>query len=86
MGGSKITRDNIYRHLVEYELSIVGKTILDTFNDDKWYFNITMTREQHVQFKAYAVALIRKTFKCNKVNGEKRFDAFDLALGLRIKN
>lgn len=82
----KITRDNIHRHLVEYELSIIGKTILDTFNDDKWFFNITVTREQHVQFKAYAVALIRKTFKCNKVNGENRFDAFELALGLRIKN
>ena len=82
----KITRDNINKHLVEYELEMVGKTLMHTFIDDKWYFNITMTREQHVQFKAYAVALIRKTFKCNKVNGETRFNAFNEALGLRIKN
>jgi hypothetical protein len=82
----KITRDNINKHLVEYELAMVGKTLMNTFIDDKWYFNITMTREQHMQFKLYAVALIRKTFKCNKVNGEARFDVFNLALGLRIKN
>lgn len=82
----KITRDNIFRHLVEYELAMVGKTMMDTLDDDKWYFNITMTREQHMQFKAYAVALIRKTFKCNKNNGETRFNVFNEALGLRIKN
>jgi hypothetical protein len=82
----KITRDNIIRHLVEYELNMVGKTMMDTFNDDKWYFNITMTREQFVEFKLYAVKLIRKTFKCNKLNGEARFDSFNLSLGLRIKN
>lgn len=82
----KITRDNIVRHLVEYELAMVGKTMMDTLNDDKWYFNITMTREQFAEFKLYAVKLIRKTFKCNKLNGEARFDSFNLALGLRIKN
>ena len=82
----KITRDNINRHLVEYELAMVGKTIMDTFNDDRWYFNITMTREQFIEFKLYAVRLIRKTFKCNKHNGELRFDVFNHALGLRIKN
>jgi len=83
---TKITRDNISRHLVEYELAMVGKTMMDTFNDDKWYFNITMTREQFAEFKLYAVKLIRKTFKCNKLNGEKIFDWFNLGFGLRIKN
>lgn len=82
----KITRDNISRHLVEYELAMVGKTMMDTFNDDKWYFNITMTREQFAEFKLYAVKLIRKTFKCNKLKGEKIFDSFNLGFGLRIKN
>jgi hypothetical protein len=82
----KITRDNINRHLVEYQLAMVGKTMMDTLDDDRWFFNITMTREQHNQFKLYAVKLIRKTFKCNKLKGELRFDAFNQALGLRIKN
>ena len=83
---TKITRENITRHLIEYQLAMVGKSMMDTLDDDKWYFNITMTREQFEEFKLYAVKLIRKTFKCNKLNGEKRFDSFNLALGLRIKN
>lgn len=82
----KINRDNIIRHLLEYQLAIVGKTMMDTLDDDKWYFNITITRDQHNEFRAYAMKLIRKTFKCNKLKGELRFNEFNNALGLRIKN
>lgn len=82
----KITRDNIMKHLIEYELNIVGKSLIDTLDDDKWYFNITMTREQHIEFKIYAVKLIRKIFRCNKLKGEKTFEWFDEQFGLRIKN
>ena len=82
----KITRENIAKHLVEYELEMVGKTLMDTLDDDKWFFNNTMTTIQFEEFQKYALALIRKTFKCNKTNATKTFDWFNLQFGLRIKN
>jgi len=82
----KITRDNITKHLVEYQLQMVGKTLLHTLDDDNWYFNITMTQTEYEEFRKYAVKLIRKTFRCNRVKGEKTFDWFNLQFGLRIKN
>lgn len=82
----KITRENITRHLLEYQLEMVGKTMMDVYNDDKWFFNFTMTQEQHNQFRNYAHKLIRKTFKCNRLKAESYFDWFNLGYGLRIKN
>jgi hypothetical protein len=52
----------------------------------EWYNKWTMTQEQHDQFKAYALPLIKKVFKCNKSRAESTFDFFDLQFGLRIKN
>jgi hypothetical protein len=82
----KITRDNITKHLVEYQLKMVGKTLLDTLDDDNWYFNITMTQSEFDEFRKYAVKLIRKTFRCNRLRGESTFDWFNMQFGLRIKN
>jgi hypothetical protein len=83
---TKITRENITRHLIEYQLAMVGKSMMDTLDDDKWYFNITMTQEQHEEFKRYAIPLLKKIFKFNKAKAEQTFDWFDLQFGLRIKN
>jgi hypothetical protein len=83
---TKVNRDNITRHLVEYQLGMVGKTMLDTLDDDKWYFNITMTQEQHEEFKRYAIPLLKKIFKFNKTKADATFNWFNLAYGLRIKN
>jgi hypothetical protein len=82
----KITRENITKHLVEYQLKMVGKTLLDTLDDDNWYFNITMTQTEYEEFRKYAIKLIRKTFRCNRLKGESTFDWFNLQFGLRIKN
>ncbi len=82
----KINRANITRHLIEYQLDMVGKRLEDTLNDDLWYFNWTMTREQHNQFKAYAIPLLKKIFKFNKGKAESTFQWFDLQFGLRIKS
>ena len=83
---AKVNRENITRHLVEYQLGMVGKTMLDTLDDDKWYFNITMTQEQHEEFKRYAIPLLKKIFKFNKTKADATFNWFNLAYGLRIKN
>jgi mannose/fructose/N-acetylgalactosamine-specific phosphotransferase system component IID len=83
---TKINRANITRHLIEYQLDMVGKRLEDTLDDDMWYFNWTMTREQHAAFKAYAIPLLKKTFKFNKAKAESTFDWFNLQFGLRIKS
>jgi hypothetical protein len=86
MENKKITRETILNHLVEYQLNMIGKDLLCTLDDDMWYFNFTMTQDEHEEFRKYAIKLIRKTFRCNRLNGEKTFNWFNLQFGLRIKN
>jgi hypothetical protein len=83
---AKVNRANITRHLIEYQLDMVGKRLVDTLDDDMWYFNWTMNQEQHEEFKRYAIPLIKKIFKCNKGRAESTFGWFDMQFGLRIKN
>lgn len=83
---AKINRANITRHLIEYQLDMVGKRLVDTLDDDMWYFNWTMTPEQHEEFKSYAISLLKKIFKFNKRRAEDTFSWFDLQFGLRIKS
>lgn len=83
---AKINRTNISDHLVEYQLKMIGKTLLDVSNDELWYYNNTMTPEQHEEFKAYAIPLLKKIFKFNKARAEQTFGWFDLQFGLRIKS
>ena len=83
---AKINRANITRHLIEYQLDMVGKRLEDTLSDDLWYFNWTMTPEQHGEFKKYAIPLLKKIFKFNKARAEQTFEWFGLQFGLRIKS
>lgn len=81
-----INRTNIADHLVDYQLTMVGKTIAEAIKTEQWYSKWTMTEEQHSQLKAYAIPLIKKVFKCNKKRAEGIFGWFDLQFGLRIDN
>jgi len=81
-----INRLNVADHLLDYQLDMVGKTRAEALKDDMWYFNWTITTEQHEQFKAYAVPLLKKVFKCNRTKAEDTFNWFDLQFGLRIKD
>lgn len=83
---AKINRENITKHLIEYQLNMVGKKLEDTLDDDLWYFNNTMTPEQHEEFKSYAISLLKKVFKFNKKKAESTFGWFNLQFGLRIKS
>jgi len=82
---TKINRENISLHLVQYQLRMIGMTIEDARKDEQWYTNNTMSQEMHDEFKAYAIALLKKTFKCNKTYAEQNFGWFDLQFGLKIK-
>jgi hypothetical protein len=83
---AKVNRTNISEHLVDYQLKMIGKTIEDVKNDEQWYYNNTMTEEQHEEFKRYAIPLLKKIFKFNKAKAEQTFQWFDLQFGLRIKS
>jgi hypothetical protein len=81
---NKIDRTNIAEHLIEYQLNMVGKTFADALKDNMWFFNWTLTDEQHAEFETYALALIKKVFKCNRAKAKQTFAWFDLEFGLRI--
>lgn len=82
----KVTRINITEHLIEYELSLAGRTLGDCWNDDTWQFNFTLTREQYGHFRGYSIPLLKKTFRINKRKAESIFGWFWKQFGLRIKN
>lgn len=81
-----INRNNITNHLIEYQLNIIGKTVNEVEDDELWYSNNTMSPEQHEEFRAYAIPLLKKVFKFNKTKAEQTFGWFDLSYGLRVKN
>lgn len=86
MKKNKINRINISNHLLEYQLNLVGKQMIDMLEDDKWYFNWTLTSLQKEQFKAYSIPLLKKVFKFNKTKAENVFSWFYEQFGLRIKD
>jgi len=81
-----INRTNIADHLIRHQLEMVGKTWEEAQKDDMWFFNWTMTQDEHNQFKAYAIPLIKKVFKCNRQKAEATFSWFFLEFGLRVKD
>jgi len=83
---AKINRENIGDHLLDYQLGMIDKSMQEAYMTKEWYSKWTMTQEQHDTFKAYAIPLLKKVFKCNKSRAESTFDWFDLEFGLRIKN
>lgn len=81
----KISRVNIAKHLVEFQLNMIGKTYHEAKKTPGWYQKWTMTEEQFQYLKMYAIPLIKKTFKCNKLRADKTFDWFNMEFGLKIK-
>jgi hypothetical protein len=82
---TKVNRSNITRHLLEKELEMAGKTILDTLDEEYWFNKFTLTREQYLEFRKYSIRLIKKVFRCNGQKAFNTFGWFYLTLGLRIK-
>jgi hypothetical protein len=82
----KITRANVSSHLLEYQLNMVGKSMSDLIDDDKWRFNITMTSEQLEEFTHYSVKLLQKVFRFNRQKATDTFEWFRMQFGVRIKD
>jgi len=83
---SRINRENIGDHLVDYQLGMIGKSTQEAHMTKDWFTKWTMTQEQHDAFKAYAIPLLKKVLKINKGRAEANFQWFDLGFGLRIKD
>ncbi len=82
----KINRTNLSEHLLEYQLQMIGKTVKEAISDENWIRDWSFTKEQSEQFKSYAIPLIKKTLKCNRLKATKAFDFFSLQFGLKIKS
>lgn len=83
---AKINRETISDHLIDYQLGMIGKSTQEAMMTKEWYSKWTMTQEQHEEFKAYAIPLLKKVFKCRKERAEGVFAWFDLQFGLRVSN
>jgi hypothetical protein len=86
MRGKKINRTNISNHLLEYQLGIIDKNMIDMLSDHEWFNTWTMTTAQLGSFRGYAIPLLKKTFKFNKDKAETTFKWFLLQYGLRIED
>lgn len=82
----KINRMTISDHLIEYQLNMIGKTIQDALKDPDWFTSWTITSDQHNQFKAYAIPLLKKVFKCNTGKANSTFEWFIITFGLKMKD
>lgn len=80
----KVTRDNITRHLQEFQLKMVGKTYEQAEADPDWYNNNTFTVEQLADFNVYALAIIKKTLKISTKKAKDTLGWFNLNYGLRV--
>lgn len=79
-----INRSNIYPHLVEKMFNIKKKTTQDAILDKKWK-EWSISEQEFLDFKKYAVQLIKKVFKCSSRNAQNTFTWFWLSHGLIVK-
>ena len=83
---AKITRNTVAEHLMDYQLRMLGKSRIDLIEDDRFLFNNTMTQEQLLEFKKYAIPLLQKVFHFRREKAELVFHSFRDLFGVRIKN
>ena len=81
-----INRINITKHLIEYELEMIGKKLVDILDVENYTKSFSMTRNQYNQFHSYAIPLLKKTFKIRKSIAEDTFEWYWKMFGIQIKN
>lgn len=79
---AKINRKNVAKHLMTYQLDLVGKDLDDTLSDDweQW----TLTVEQYEKFRQYSIKTLKKVFKFNTNKAKDTFRWFYRHFGLSI--
>lgn len=81
----KINRTNIGRHLLEYQLNMIGKTTADTKIEPNWFNEWTISQEEFEFFRRHAIHLLKKTFRVNTKKTISTFEWFNLQFGLKLK-
>lgn len=79
---TKIDRTNIATHLLEYQFSLINKTIQQAEQDEAWIVKWTLTPQQQEELTTYAIPLIKKVFKCNKSRAQTTLNWFRKDFGL----
>lgn len=80
-----LNRENIPRHLGEFQLALVGKRPIDMIMEKKTFYEYQIMKEEYEIFKIYAIAMMKKVHKCNRKIAEENFDWFYKRFGLKIK-
>lgn len=81
----KVNRENIAHHLLEYQLSLIGKTFKEAKENKQWLTEWSITPELQTKLFKYAIPLIKKVFKCNTSKATHTFNWFDFGWGLRVE-
>jgi hypothetical protein len=79
----KITRNNISEHLFEYQLKLIDRSVKEAASTHDWKTQWQISEKQMNDFVAYAIPLIKKTFKCNKTKAEAILYWFLVNFGLK---
>jgi hypothetical protein len=82
----KPRRETMIQHLLEYQFKQIDKTMLDTLKEDRWFYDWTVTSEQRRDFHHYAIPLIKKIFRCNRMKATLTYDWFIENFGLKVKD
>jgi len=82
----KSNRTNIARHLLEYQLNIIGKTTADIKKNPNWFEEWKITQSDQELFKQYAIPMLKKVFKFNTSKAKETFEWWRLHFGLHIKS
>ncbi len=80
-----ITRKNIYLYLLEKQLNLAEKTIMDALITKDWAKNWTITSIQEEKFKKHAISVIKGVLKISKVRAKIAYNMFRATHGLPIK-
>jgi hypothetical protein len=82
----KINKNNIDQHLINKQLSYIGKSIDDIKNDPNWFNNNKLTKRQYEKWKKYSIKVIQEVCDLDRQQAEYEFEWFYLNHGLMIKN
>ena len=80
---AKINRENLSEHIIDYQLSMIDKSIYEALTNPKWREQWSITQEQYDDLKRYAVPLFKKVFKCNKTKAQENFEWLQTNFGLK---
>lgn len=81
-----LTRENLPRHLGEFQLAVIGKRPIDMIMENKTFHDYEIKTEEYEIFRVYAIAMMKKVYKCNRKTAEENFDWFYKRFGLKIKH